>query len=280
MALTAAAVAAYNQGSMELAENYAQHACKSDRDLAEAHFQLGRIRLNRRNYSEAWQAALQAMTLDHRYAARLPLDSEFQRNIAAINPAWKQYEKNLKSPLEATAQSAAVTMRKLAKSREETNLKKNSPHAFKLLDLAGNRLAEAMARFQKMTELVNTLSPEAEKSLKLLTDGLRGNSVFALLEAEPHAQRAKDLATGALAASREAELTTKKVEELFQRLPRKPNVFLPEAVIGLVGLFGSVGFIVGVVNIVRWAFGAHIQGSIGEMTIGTLIFRFFTGHSG
>ena len=55
MALTAAAVAAYNQGRMELAENYAQQACKARRQMADAHFQLARIRLNRRNYSEAWQ---------------------------------------------------------------------------------------------------------------------------------------------------------------------------------------------------------------------------------
>ena len=87
-----------------------------------------------------------------------------------------------------------------------------------------------------MTELVNTLSPEAEKSMKLLAESLRGNSVFAFLEAEPEAQRANDLATRALAASREAEFTLRKVEQLSHGLPDLQGLpdsfsFLPSAIL-------------------------------------------------
>lgn len=42
MALTAAAVAAYNQGRMDVAEKYAQKACEARGNLADAHFQLVR----------------------------------------------------------------------------------------------------------------------------------------------------------------------------------------------------------------------------------------------
>jgi ribosomal protein L7/L12 len=161
---------------------------------------------------------LQAITLDHRYAARLPFDSEFLRNAAGINPAWIQYAKDLWDSITAAKIMAIAAMQELSKSQEETNRMRNS-HAFELLDFAGSGLAEAKARFQKMTELMNTLSPEAEKSLKVLKDKLQENSVFALLEAEPEAQRANDLMTGALAASREAEFTLRKVEQLSHGLP-------------------------------------------------------------
>ena len=275
MALTAAAVAAYNQGRMELAETYAQQACESDRDMAEAHFQLARIRLNRCNYSEAWQAALQAIILDHRYAARLPLDSEFERNAEQINPAWRQYGEELQAPLEAAAQSAAATMHELAKSREQTNSLRNAP-AFAHLDLP--MLAKAKERFQQMTELVNTLSSEAEKSLNLLADSLRENSVFAFLEVESEAQRANDLTTGALAAAREANLTIHKVEELSQGMPRRPKVFLPEPVnnaLVIVFFLTAFGFLFMVLVIAEWASGANIgntDGLISATISVTLIF--------
>jgi hypothetical protein len=276
MALTAAAVAAYNQGRMELAEKYAQQACdcEAKRPMAEPHFQLARIRLNRRNFHGAWHAALQAMTLDHRYAARLPLDSEFKRNAAEIKPAWRQYATDLKGRLESAAHSAGAALHELAKLREEINRMKDS-RAFEFFELAGKGLDEAKSRFQKMTELVNTLSPEAERSLKLLTDGLRGKSVFMLLEAEPHAQKANDFATRALAAAREAELTIQKVEELSHGLPPQPKVFFPKAVcngLGFVGLFPIVMVVVGVVHIARWAAGYHIEEGIGASIVATLLY--------
>jgi hypothetical protein len=243
MALTAAAVAAYNQGRMELAEKYAQDAAATKHCPADTHFQLARIRLNRKNSDGAWQAALRAIAMDHHYAARLPLDSEFRRNARAISLAWREYAKELRAPLAAVVQRATATMNDVAKSREETNRRSNS-RAVALLDQARHGLAGAKARFQEMIELANTLAAEAESSLKSLADGLRANSVFAFLEAEPHAQRANDLATGALAASREAQLTIQKVEELSRGLPPKPKVFVPEFVsagLGLVAFLAAAG---------------------------------------
>jgi ribosomal protein L7/L12 len=228
MALTAAAVTAYNQGRMELAEGYAQQACEARSDMADAHFQLARIRLNKRDCDGAWQAALQAITLDHRYAARLPLDSEFRRNADGINPAWREYAKKLREPLAAAAQIAGAAMRELAKSREELNCLKNS-RAFKLLAGECGGLDQARSRFREMKKLIDILSPEAVRSLALLSESLQGNSVFAWLEATPYAQRAKDVTAGALAASREAELTLRKVEQLSTGLP-DPSRFVPDAV--------------------------------------------------
>jgi len=276
MALTAAAVAAYNQGHMQDAETYARQGCQARHDLGDAHFQLARIMLNRRNYKEAWQAALQAIALDHRYAARVPIDSEFVRNAAQVNPLWRQYGKELRARVDAAVQNANAAMRELVQSREETDRLRNS-RVFELMKSAGPGLAEAVARFQKMTELVNMVSPEAERSLKLATEGLQGNTVFAFLVAEVHAQRANDILFGALPASREAQLTIQKVDELSQQLAPTPKIFLPDAVTtgvgcvgAIVGLYAVVLIVMGVITIARWAFGSDLKNGIGEVMVGTV----------
>jgi len=217
-ALTGSAVAAYVQGHMEDAEKHAEQACDMEPAFAEPWFQLARIRLNRRDSDGAWQAARKAIALDHRYAARIPLDSEFRRNVALVKPAWAKYGKELRTQLEAAARSAAAMMRELEKSREDTSRLRNSP-AFNFFDLAGQGLAPAKARFHEMIERVDTLSPDAETELALLTATLQENTVYAFLEAGPHAQKACDSVCRALAASREAELTLRKVTELSRSAP-------------------------------------------------------------
>jgi tetratricopeptide (TPR) repeat protein len=211
---------------MEDAERYAVQACEEKRSMAEAHFQLARIMLNRRNFSGAWQAASGAIARNPRYADRLPIDSEFLRNAAEINAACGQYAKDLRDRIEAAAQSAAATMHELARSQDTTNRMLNS-RAMELLDEAGQGLSEAKARIEKMTGLARTLGPEAEKSLSIVQNALGGNSVL-LLGAEQHAHRANNCASRALAASREACRTLQKIEELSKGLRAKPKIFIPD----------------------------------------------------
>ncbi len=70
-------------------------------------------------------------------------------------------------------------------------------------------------------------------------------------------------------------MTIQKVENLSQRLPPKPKVFLPEAVcigFGIVGLFASVMVIVGIVYIARWVVGYHDKEGILASIIATLFY--------
>ena len=118
VALTAAAVSAYNQGRMQEAEDYAKRAC-AKQITADGCFQLSRILLYRGKNDAAWEAALQSISLDRRYAVRVPLDAEFRRHASWFESVWDAYRQKLRSRIEADLDGARKTIQKLTRSLAE-----------------------------------------------------------------------------------------------------------------------------------------------------------------
>ena len=121
--------------------------------------------------------------------------------------------------LKRSSRDTRAALEELARSWAEVD-RLMGTRAIKFLELPGAHLADARDRFQRMVRVVGDLTPKARECLSLAEEKLNTGAPGATFEADTHARDAQRATSRALNASREAELTLRKVEEILTRRPK------------------------------------------------------------